>query len=148
MDEVDTSTHPVVLFDGVCNLCTGYVQFIIRRDPDSRFRFAPLQSAIGRELVATCGRDPNSLDSIVLVDDGECHVKSDAVIRIAAGLGGIYHLARPFGILPRRFRDFWYDFVANRRYGWFGQKDHCMMPTPDIEARFLEGSATGVDTDE
>ena len=129
--------HPIVLFDGVCNLCVGSVQFLIERDPEARFRFAPLQSEVGERLVADCGLDPETMDSIVLVEEGHCHVKSDAVIRIGRHLGGVYRLLSAGRVLPRRLRNAVYDVVAARRYGWFGRKDQCMMPTPELRSRFL-----------
>ncbi len=129
--------HPIVLFDGVCNLCVGSVQFLIERDPEARFRFAPLQSEVGERLVSDCGLDPETMDSVVLVDEGRCHVKSDAVIRIGRHLGGLYRALSVGRLLPRRARNVVYDFVAARRYGWFGKKDRCMMPTPELRSRFL-----------
>ncbi|WP_331234622.1 thiol-disulfide oxidoreductase DCC family protein [Natronorarus salvus] len=137
--------HPVVLFDGVCNLCVGSVQFLIERDPEARFRFAPLQSEVGERLVADCGLDPETLDSIVLVDEGSCAVKSDAVMGIGRHLGGAYRLLSAGRLLPKRLRDAVYDFVAARRYGWFGRKDRCMMPTPDLRSRFLSESSGRAD---
>lgn len=129
---------PIVLFDGVCNLCTGFVQFLVPRDPEGRFRFASLQSDVGEALLADHGLDDHDLDSIVLIEGDDVYVKSSAVIRIAALLGGIYALARPFGYLPRRLRDWGYDAVAANRYRLFGKKDQCMMPTEDVQARFLD----------
>lgn len=131
--------HPILLFDGVCNLCNFWVQFVIERDTDGRFRFAPLQSDVGEQLLGEYGMPTDELESVVLVDDGDCYTKSDAVLRTAKHLGGVYRLLWPFRVLPTRFRNFWYDFVANRRYDWFGKREQCMMPTPDIESRFLAG---------
>lgn len=135
----DTTEHPVILFDGVCNLCSGSVQFVIRRDPEGVFRFAPLQSSVGEQLLAEHGLEDHDLDSVVLLEDGEVYVKSDAAIRVGARLGGVYRLLSPFRYLPRRLRDAVYDVIADRRYDWFGQKDQCMMPSPEIESRFLAG---------
>lgn len=138
MDE-DPTAHPVVLFDGVCNLCAGSVRFVIERDPEGVFRFAPLQSAVGERLLAEAGldEDHDTLDSIVLVEDDEVYTKSDAVIRVAARLGGPYRLLSPARYLPKRARDAVYDFVAANRYDWFGKRDRCLMPTPELESRFL-----------
>ncbi|ARS89755.1 thiol-disulfide oxidoreductase DCC family protein [Natrarchaeobaculum aegyptiacum] len=129
---------PIVLFDGVCNLCTGFVQFLIPRDPAGRFHFASLQSEVGEHLLAEHGLDDHDLDSIVLIEGKKVYVKSGAVIRIAAILGGVYALARPLRFLPRRLRDWGYDVVAANRYRIFGQKDQCMMPTEDVQSRFLD----------
>ncbi len=131
--------HPVLLFDGVCNLCNGSVQFLIERDPDATFRFAPLQSDTAQELLAAVGYEEATLDSVVLIEDGEYYAKSDAVIRAARHLGLPYSLSRPFGLVPARLRNVFYDFVADHRYGWFGKREQCMIPTPDIEERFLAG---------
>ena len=134
-----SADHPVILFDGVCNLCEGYVQFLIRHDPDGTFRFAPLQSEVGKQLLEATGLDGEKIDSVVLVDDGDAYVKSEAVLRAGAYLGGIYRLLPPFRIVPRRVRDAVYDFVAARRYDWFGKREQCLVPTPDIQSRFLAG---------
>jgi predicted DCC family thiol-disulfide oxidoreductase YuxK len=131
--------HPVVLFDGVCNLCTGTVQFLIRRDPEGQFRFAPLQSEVARDLLEEHGLEGHDLDSIVLIENGEVYVKSNAAIRIGVLLGGVYRLLGPTKYLPRLLRDAVYDLVADYRYRVFGKKDRCMIPTPENRERFLAG---------
>ncbi|WP_138004515.1 thiol-disulfide oxidoreductase DCC family protein [Halalkalirubrum salinum] len=138
MSEDISEGYPIVLFDGVCNLCTGFVQFLIPRDPEGQFKFASLQSDVGEQLLAEHDLDTERLDSIVLVDGDDVYVKSSAVIRIASRLGGVYALARPLRFLPRALRDWGYDIVAANRYRVFGKKDQCMMPTEDIQSRFLE----------
>ncbi|WP_256393796.1 thiol-disulfide oxidoreductase DCC family protein [Natronoarchaeum rubrum] len=130
--------EPIILFDGVCNLCSGFVQFVVPRDPEGRFRFASLQSDVGKELLAEHGLPTDELESIVLIEGDESYVKSAAVIRIATLLGGVYALLRPFQFLPRFVRDRVYDFVADHRYEWFGKKDRCMVPDGDVQARFIE----------
>lgn len=135
-----TAEHPVVLFDGVCNLCEGFVTSVIQHDPDALFRFAPLQSAVAADLLEPWDINPDGLESIILIEDGQCYRKSGAVIRIASRLGFPYVLLSPARFVPRVFRDWIYDVVADRRYGWFGKKDQCMMPTPDIQSRFLAGA--------
>ncbi len=129
---------PIVLFDGVCNLCHGFVQFIVPRDTDEQFYFASLQSDTGQELLAAHGLETDALESVVLIDGGDAYVKSDAVLRIARLLGGVYALAGPFRFLPRRLRDWAYDVVADHRYRLFGQKEQCMMPTGNVQDRILE----------
>ena len=131
--------HPVLLFDGVCNLCNQSIQFVIERDPDAVFRFAPLQSDVGEELLEECGLPADHLDSVILVEGDEYYTKSDAALRTAKHLGGVYRLLWPLRVFPRRLRNFVYDFIANRRYRWFGKREQCMMPTPDIASRFLAG---------
>ncbi len=135
--------HPVLLFDGVCNLCNGLVRFLIERDEDAVLRFAPLQSEVARELLADYEPDPGDLDTVVLVADGECFTRSSAVLGVARYLGLPYRLLYPLRFLPRRLRDFGYDLVANRRYDWFGRRDRCMAPTPDVAERFLVEPRTG-----
>ncbi len=133
------SPQPVIiLFDGVCNLCNGAVQFIIRRDPHHKFRFASLQSAAGQELLLSHGVDATSLYSILVIDSGVLYQRSDAALRIARYLSGLWPVLTIFRILPRVIRDAVYNGVAANRYKWFGKREACMIPTPDLKARFLE----------
>jgi predicted DCC family thiol-disulfide oxidoreductase YuxK len=125
---------PVVLFDGVCNLCNGAVRFLIARDPSARFRLAALQSEAARRLL---GKQP-PLESIVLVEAGRTYTKSAAALRIALGLRFPWPLLYAFLLVPRPLRDAVYDWVARHRYGWFGKREVCMVPTPEIRGRFLE----------
>ena len=140
MDEttVDVTEHPVLLFDGVCNLCNGVVQFLIPRDPASVLRFASLQSEVGQRLLDAYDVPVDDLETVVLLDAEGYHLKSDAVIRVAEHLGGVYALARAFRLVPRSVRDWLYDAVAEHRYRMFGRRDQCMVPSPDVEERFLE----------
>jgi predicted DCC family thiol-disulfide oxidoreductase YuxK len=129
--------HPVVLFDGVCNLCNGSVQFIIARDPSAHFRFAPLDSAAARSLIgesAPLGAVP---DSIVLMDHRRMYTRSAAALRIARRLRFPWPLLYALIIVPRPLRDAIYDFIARNRYRWFGKRDTCMVPSPELRARFL-----------
>jgi predicted DCC family thiol-disulfide oxidoreductase YuxK len=127
----------VVLFDGVCNVCNGLVRFILPRDRRGYFRFASLQSFAAERLLTACGRAPGTLDSLVLIEDGRCYERSDAVLRIAGRLRFPWRLARGFGTVPRPIRDGLYTFVAARRYRWFGRKDVCALPPPEWKERFL-----------
>jgi len=138
MSEDAPADGPVVLFDGVCNLCNGFVQFLVPRDPEGTFRFASLQSDVGQELLAERGLPTDDLESLVLIEGDDCYVKSSAVLRIAAHLGGVYGLLPPLRFVPRRVRDQIYDFVAARRYRWFGRKDQCTVPDGDTASRFLD----------
>lgn len=135
--EVDEDT-PVLLFDGVCNLCNGVVQFIIRNDPDAEFRFAALQSEAGQALLERFDLPTDDFDSFVLVENGEYVTKSTAAILIAKRLGFPFSLLYPFIVLPKSLRDRVYDLVADNRYRIFGRKEQCMVPTPDRQARFLD----------
>ena len=138
MDREMPDDASIVLFDGVCNLCSGFVQFVYPRDPEGKYRFASLQSDVGQALLAEHDLPTDELESIVLIEDGESYVKSAAVIQIATGLGGAYRLLSPFRYVPAAVRDRVYDFVADHRYKWFGRKDRCMMPSGDVQSRFLE----------
>ena len=129
---------PIILFDGVCNLCNGWVQFIIKRDARALFRFAALQSLTGQLLLTQYGLYPQSLDSMVLIDSGSVSTKSDAVLRIAGYLPGMWPLVGLLRIVPRWLRNGAYDRIAENRYRWFGKKDACMVPMGDIAHRFLE----------
>ena len=126
----------IVLFDGVCNFCNGAVNFIIRHDPDGKFRFAPLQSTIGSELKVEYGIGED-IDSIVLIEDRKAFTHSDAALRIARGLGGIWSVGYAFIIVPKVVRDWFYRLFASYRYSLFGKKDVCMVPTPEVRSRFL-----------
>jgi predicted DCC family thiol-disulfide oxidoreductase YuxK len=133
-------SRPVVLFDGVCNLCNSAVQWLIARDPEGRFAFASLQSRAAHEVLAAAGvEDTSGLpDSIVLVDPAGVHVRSAAALRIAGLLGFPYNLARIAFLVPRPLRDAVYRLIARHRYRWFGRRDVCMLPTPELAARFLD----------
>jgi len=135
--EVPGGDHPVLLFDGVCNLCNGVVQFIVPRDPEGVIHFAPLQSAAAKALLSGHGLPPSDLDSVVLVEDGDVYRKSDAVIRVAELLGWPYRAASAGRVVPAPLRDALYDLVADYRYDVFGRKDQCMLPDEDVQDRFL-----------
>lgn len=141
----------IILFDGVCNLCNGAVLFIIDRDPAGRFRFAPLQSELAVGLLRSLGEaglcaGPTSsaggetgstVDSVVLVQDGQVYQRSDAVVRIARQLTGPWRLLAWGSVMPRVMRDWAYDLVARHRYRWFGREQDCRVPTPELRQRFL-----------
>jgi predicted DCC family thiol-disulfide oxidoreductase YuxK len=137
MSAPDPAAHPIVLFDGVCNLCHRAVRFLLERDPAARLRFASLQSGVGRALLAEHGLDADALDTIVLVDADGAHLRSDAALRIVRVLGPPWSWLRVLAALPRPLRDAGYDFVARNRYRWFGKKDACPMPRAEWRTRFL-----------
>jgi len=129
----------IVLFDGVCNLCDGAVQRIIKHDKKDVFRFASLQSDIGKKLVEERGMDPEELDSIILIEPGVAYYrKSTAALEISRDLSGGYSLLKNFLFIPESLRDGIYDLIANNRYKWFGKKEQCMIPTPELKAKFLD----------
>lgn len=128
----------IILFDGVCNLCDSAVQYVIKHDQKDVFRFAALQSDLGKEILDHIGIDPKHIDSIVLYEPGVAYYyKSSAAIEIARNFGGVFHLGTVFKIIPGFLRDKIYDYVARNRYKWYGKKDSCMIPTPELKAKFL-----------
>lgn len=128
---------PIVLFDGVCGLCNRSVQLILRNDRRGRFRFAALQSDAGRALLEKFGLSPEALDSVVLVDGGTAWRKSRAALRIARRMDAPWPLLWPLAVVPRPLADFLYDRLAKHRYRIFGKLDACMIPPPEVRARFL-----------
>ena len=135
--------RPIILFDGVCNLCNSAVQWVIERDEEGRFSFASLQSDAARRELATVmdAKEIDALpDSIVLLDSDGAHVRSAAALRIVRALGARFALLRLGVVLPRPIQDAIYDMIARNRYRWFGRRDTCMTPTPDIAARFLDAN--------
>ena len=129
----------IILFDGVCNLCNGAVRFIIKRDRRDLFRFAPLQSEIAQTLLQERHIDNTLVDSLILIQPGEAfYVKSTAALKIANGFGRLWKLTGIFFWVPRPIRDWVYDRIASNRYSWFGKKETCMAPTPEIQHKFLE----------
>jgi len=133
-------THPphTIVFDGVCNFCSAYVRFVIRRDRSRRFRFASLQSARGSGLLLRHGIDPGDVNTFLLVKGDRAYTRSDAVIEVAKDLDGFWKTARFLVVIPRSLRDGFYDWFARNRYRFFGRKEVCMVPTEDIRDRFLE----------
>ncbi|MGB5554182.1 MAG: DCC1-like thiol-disulfide oxidoreductase family protein [Flavobacteriaceae bacterium] len=128
----------IILFDGVCNLCNRSVKCIIERDKKDVFRFAALQSEMGQKLVSERRIDTTTIDSIILIEPGVAYfVKSEAALEIAKGIGGLWTLLRLFQWVPIRFRNIVYDYIARNRYDWYGKKAECMVPTPEIRAKFL-----------
>ncbi|RSK47783.1 thiol-disulfide oxidoreductase DCC family protein [Hymenobacter rigui] len=129
----------VILFDGVCNLCNGFVQFVIRHDAAGRFRFAALQSEAGQALLRQYQLPtPTEPDSVVLVMDKRAYTHSAAALQILRGLGGGWRWLAGLGLLvPRRVRDAVYRLIARHRYRWFGRQEACWLPTPALRARFL-----------
>lgn len=130
---------PVIFFDGDCNLCNGFVQFVIKNDPHGRFRFASLQSEHARDIPKWSGKSGKVVElSTIVVSHGVLHLfKSSAILEIAKLIGFPYRLLYIFVILPKPFRDFIYDWVAANRYRWFGRRNECMLPTSELKRRFL-----------
>ena len=129
--------NAIILFDGVCNFCNGSVNFIIERDKKSYFKFAPLQSAAGQELLDKHGINKAETDSVILIENEKVFTYSTAALRVAKNLDGAWSWFYAFIIVPKPIRDFFYKTFAKHRYKLFGKQDACMMPTPEIRARFL-----------
>lgn len=128
---------PVLLFDGYCNLCSGSVIFIIKREKRDIFRFASLQSEFAKDLLSKLNSGENIPDSIVLVEANEVYYKSKAALKVARRLKFPWSLLYIFIVIPPFFRDWMYDFIAKRRYRWFGKKQQCFVPQKDVQHKFL-----------
>ncbi len=128
----------IILFDGVCNLCDSLVQFVIKHDDQDQFRFVALQSELGQQILMHVGINSKNIDTIVLYIPGKAYyTKSNAAIQIAKSLGGFFHLGTVFRILPSPLRNWVYDYVASKRYQWYGKKEVCMIPTAELASKFL-----------
>ncbi len=130
--------RPVVYFDGICNLCDRSVKFIIRNDKKREFLFAPLQSSAGSKVLGKLGfNSKNEPNSVILEFKGKYYFRSAAALNILRLLGGIKSFAYVLIIVPPFIRDFFYNIISRNRYKWFGKSDACMIPTPELKARFL-----------
>jgi predicted DCC family thiol-disulfide oxidoreductase YuxK len=127
----------VILFDGVCNMCSGAVRFIFKRDPGGVFRFAFLQSETGKDLLEKGGLRQGALDTFVLIEHGRYYTKSTAALRVARRLRGLWPLLFALIAVPRPIRDAVYGWIAANRYRWFGRKSECTLPSPELKQRFL-----------
>jgi predicted DCC family thiol-disulfide oxidoreductase YuxK len=128
---------PVVLFDGVCNLCNAWVRFVVRHDPAGIFRFAAQQSPIGQEMIAKHLSGSRPLASVILIEDNAVYVESTAVLEICARLAPPWSWLGLLRIVPRPLRDACYRFIVRHRYQWFGRTDTCQVPSADVMARFI-----------
>ena len=129
--------HSIILFDGVCNLCNSSVQFVIKHDKQKQFVFASLQSDAGQQLLKQHQLPQQSFNSFILIQNNKAFIKSTAALMVAKQLSGLTKLLYGFIIVPAFIRNAVYNFIAKNRYKWFGKKDSCMIPTPDLKARFL-----------
>jgi len=127
----------IVVFDGLCDFCSGWVHFIIRRDRRLTFRFAAAQSEKGAQLLRALGLPVDNLETMVLIDGPRHYEKSDAVLEILRRLGGVWGTAQGLALVPRPFRDRCYTAFARRRYGWFGKSDQCRAPDVKWRDRFI-----------
>lgn len=138
LQEKNPQNKPILLFDSVCNLCNGAIQFAIERDKKSNFMFASLQSEIGQALLEKFKLPTKDFDSFILIEGENYYKRSTAALRVAKGFGGLWNLIYWLIIFPAPIRDAVYSFVAKNRYKWFGKQESCWMPTPELRARFLD----------
>lgn len=132
------ATQPIILFDGLCNLCSGSVQFVINKDSKDYFRFASLQSSFGQNQLQKFELPANLIYSIILIKNGVAYQKSSAALEIARSLNQPWPAFYFFIIVPRFIRDWVYDIISKNRYVWFGKKDSCMIPKQELKSRFLD----------
>lgn len=128
----------VIVFDGVCALCSRWVRFLLRFDRRGRYRFAAMQGTHGRGLLQQHGLDPDDPLSFLLLEDGQAWTDTDAILRVLGGLGGVWRITTLLRAVPRAWRDVAYRALARNRYRWFGRHDHCYLPAPGQAARFLD----------
>ena len=138
MSGLELQSDPIVLLDGVCNVCNSTVIFLIKRDKNKIVRFAHLQSETARSLLEKYQLDGNGVDSIVYIENNRVYIKSTAVLRILRYLKMPYPLLYAFIIIPTFIRNAAYDFIAKNRYRWFGKHDNCIVPSDELKERFLK----------
>jgi predicted DCC family thiol-disulfide oxidoreductase YuxK len=131
------SNSKLILFDGVCNLCNGFVQFVIKNDKKKLFKFGSLQSENSKSILLNLGVEQN-LKTVILIDDGVAYFKSDAALQIMMQLQFPFKILYIFIIVPRFIRNWVYDFIAKYRYKFFGKKDTCMVPSQELKERFID----------
>lgn len=127
----------IIFFDGICNLCNSSVNFIIKRDKRNKFKFAAFQSDIGKKLLEKHNYSNKNFDTLVLLKDNTIHTKSTAALLISKELNSFWKLFYIFIIIPKFLRDYVYLYISLNRYKWFGKKDSCMLPSPEVKSRFL-----------
>jgi len=135
---MDTRVRPVLFFDGVCNLCNQSVAFVIRHDKKQQFLFAPLQGVAGAAALQEIGNDQQKISSVILQYRGKYYTRSGAALKVLQLLGGVWYPFAALLAIPPFLRDGVYDIIAAHRYKWFGKTDSCMVPTPELKARFLQ----------
>jgi len=137
LEESSIRPQTILYFDGVCNLCHGLVQFVLENSPNKDIFFASLQSEEGLNILKETNQNTLQMDSVVLAYQGELLQKSDAILALFSAMGGFWRWTVVLRIFPRWIRDLVYDYVAKKRYAWFGKKDQCMLPTPETADRFI-----------
>ncbi len=129
---------PIILFDGVCNFCNNAVNFVIKRDKKNSLRFATLQSEVSHQILRNKKIEADDLSSFVFIENEKIFTRSTAALRVCRYLTGMWPLMYGFMIVPKFIRDGVYNWVSGNRYKWFGKKEKCMVPTPQISAKFLK----------
>lgn len=127
----------IILFDGVCNLCNSFVQRVIKNDSKNKFKFASLQSEFGQNFMKNHKIDQQDFKTLILIEGEQFYVKSTAVLRIGRELNGIYKVSAILILIPRPIRDFFYHIVSKKRYSWFGKRESCWLPTPELKNKFI-----------
>jgi len=135
---MNDTNHPVILFDGVCNLCSSSVQFVIKHDPQHYFHFASLQSNFGQQVLEKYQLPPEDFDSFILLDDDKIYTRSTAALRVVKKLKGPWSALYAFMIVPSFIRNTVYNFIAKNRYKWFGKQEACWLPTPELKELFID----------
>jgi predicted DCC family thiol-disulfide oxidoreductase YuxK len=138
MVDLSTISHPVIFFDGICNLCTGSVRFVIKHDPKHQFRFASLQSEVGQQLLKEYNLPTEEFGSFILFEEGKVYTKSTAALRVTKKLNGLWPVLYTYIIVPPFIRNAIYNLIARNRYHWFGKKDACWLPTPELKSLFID----------
>ena len=131
------SKKPIILFDGLCNLCNGAILFVIKHDPHEKFVFASLQSDIGQQILTKYNLPLQQLSSFVLLQEDKIYLRSSAALKVAQQLNGVWKCFYIFNIVPEFIRDSVYNCIAKNRYKWFGKKASCLIPSPHLQQRFL-----------
>lgn len=130
--------HPIILFDGVCNFCNSAVNFTIKRNNKVNIRFAPLQSDVGHRLLQQYNLPANEMESFIFIEKDRAYNRSTAALKVCRHLKGLWPLCYGFMIVPKFIRDGIYDWIARNRYKWFGIREQCMVPAPEVRERFLK----------
>jgi len=135
---MNVADHPVILFDGVCNLCNASVQYVIKHDPKKNFRFASLQSGFGQKILSNHNLPLNDYNSFILFENNTIYTRSTAALMVARRLNGVVKILAAFIIIPKFIRDGVYNIIAKKRYKWFGRKNECWIPTPELKNLFVD----------
>jgi len=138
MHRKEFENQSVILFDGICNLCSQWVQYVIKRDSKALFKFAPLQSNLGDSIIENYQINTKGRASIVLIENNKAHIESTAILRIISKLEGPIKILSLFSIIPKPIRDKAYRLIAKNRYRLFGKKESCLIPTKEIQSRFIK----------